>query len=248
MVSPDRLAANRANAKRSTGPLTAEGKARAAANARRHGLSVSVSSDPALRAEVDQLARRILGPFGDEHLELAQRIAEAQIDLTRVRQARHRLIQRALQDPTHMSARQAVRFVQLMARMVLLDDADRDPEADAVLEETGAMLNPTSDPGAEWEARRLAEFARELASLDRYERRVSTAARFQARRAAQKSATAGDSRTKGPDRGPSPLCACMLPQPEGRSATSSGIAGPLVAWFSTAPAARARRPFECCRR
>jgi hypothetical protein len=40
--------ANRANARRSTGPRTAAGKARASRNAVRHGLSVSVLADPAL--------------------------------------------------------------------------------------------------------------------------------------------------------------------------------------------------------
>ena len=39
--SPARLAANRANALRSTGPRTAEGKARSSQNATTHGLTAS---------------------------------------------------------------------------------------------------------------------------------------------------------------------------------------------------------------
>ncbi len=40
-VSPERLAANRANAAKSTGPRSAEGKARSAQNARKHGFTAS---------------------------------------------------------------------------------------------------------------------------------------------------------------------------------------------------------------
>ena len=58
MTSTQRIKANRANAKTSTGPKTAQGKARAARNARRHGLSLSVLADPDYSAEVQNLARR----------------------------------------------------------------------------------------------------------------------------------------------------------------------------------------------
>jgi hypothetical protein len=55
--------------------------------------------------------------FGDEaELEMAQRVAEAQIDLTRVRQARHDLIQRALLNPRLISAKQTTEFYVLQRR------------------------------------------------------------------------------------------------------------------------------------
>ena len=41
------------------GPLTAAGKARAAQNARRHGLSIPVSCDPPASAEIEALAQNI---------------------------------------------------------------------------------------------------------------------------------------------------------------------------------------------
>ena len=59
-VSAAKRAANRRNARRSTGPRTATGKARAARNARRHGLTVSPVTDPAFMREAAALARAIL--------------------------------------------------------------------------------------------------------------------------------------------------------------------------------------------
>jgi hypothetical protein len=57
--------ANRANAKSSTGPRTAAGKAQAAHNALRHGLNVPIWSDPALLPLVEATARRIASPDPD---------------------------------------------------------------------------------------------------------------------------------------------------------------------------------------
>jgi hypothetical protein len=81
--------ANRRNARSSTGPRTSAGKARAAQNARRHGLSLPARYDPSRFGEIEALARAIAGAGADaERLELARRIAEAQIDIIRARSAR----------------------------------------------------------------------------------------------------------------------------------------------------------------
>jgi len=60
-ISPARLAANRANAQRSTGPRTLAGKVASSRNATRHGL---LSRQPLLPgddpAELDALSRRLL--------------------------------------------------------------------------------------------------------------------------------------------------------------------------------------------
>ena len=57
-------------------------------------------SIPTLASDVEALAQRIAGKSGDaDVLESARRVAEAQIDLRRVRSYRHRLIERAMPDP-----------------------------------------------------------------------------------------------------------------------------------------------------
>ena len=92
MISAHKIRANRENARASTGPKTAQGRAHATRNALRHALSLPVYSEPALSEEVDALAREIAGPGANAEIqELARRVAEAQIDLRRVRYVRHQL-------------------------------------------------------------------------------------------------------------------------------------------------------------
>jgi len=98
MTTERKIRTNRANARASTGPKTGRGRARAAQNALRHGLSLSVYSDPALSEEVEALAREIAGPGANAEIqELARRVAEAQIDMRRVRYARHQFLSRAVE-------------------------------------------------------------------------------------------------------------------------------------------------------
>jgi hypothetical protein len=99
MTSARKIAANRANALASTGPKTANSRARSARNALRYGLSRPVHSDPALSEEVEVLAGEIAGPdAAAETQELARRIAETQVDLRRIRSARDRLLCNASND------------------------------------------------------------------------------------------------------------------------------------------------------
>src|SRR4051794_33284807 len=60
VTSPARLAANRANALRSTGPRTPEGRARSSMNATRHGLTSRL------------LVGLRFGPFADDAAEVQQ--------------------------------------------------------------------------------------------------------------------------------------------------------------------------------
>ena len=99
-----RAFANRVNARKSTGPRTRAGKATAAQNARRHGLSLPLLHDQAIEPEVEALARLIIGSIkgltAEPHLlELACRFAEAQLDLARVGRARHPVRARLAAEP-----------------------------------------------------------------------------------------------------------------------------------------------------
>jgi hypothetical protein len=86
MSESARVRANRRNARGSTGPRTSEGKSHVAKNALRHGLAIPVAIDPALADAAGRLARVIAGQDDSPiRLEGARRIAEAQIDLLRVR-------------------------------------------------------------------------------------------------------------------------------------------------------------------
>src|SRR5262249_4325764 len=110
VTSAARQEANRANALASTGPRTSAGKAISARNARRHGLNLPALQDPALAEEIAALAREIAGPDASaRRFELACRIAAAQIDVIRVRRARHELFSG---NPTATRASRRVRSLR----------------------------------------------------------------------------------------------------------------------------------------
>jgi len=163
LTSDDKTKANRANARASTGPKTADGRARVARNALRHALSLPVCSNPALSEEVETLAREIAGPDANaETQDLARQVAEAQIDLRRVRYARHKLLSDALADPHYDSWRE--KWVDL--RSLLAKNAP-----DLRVENLVAFLNSTPQ-GPHKLATILSQQTKQLLAMDRYERRA----------------------------------------------------------------------------
>ena len=101
--SPDgapRRDADAAPVPRRRGPHTPAGKAHVARNALRHGLSLPVLADPATAAAVDALARQMSPAAEAEIGELAWAVAHAQVDLIRIRRARHDLLAAAF---THLA-------------------------------------------------------------------------------------------------------------------------------------------------
>jgi hypothetical protein len=89
--------ANRENSKRSTGPKTRRGKARASRNAVRHGLAAARIGDALVSAE----AVRIAETFGFNDMSPAQfeqflTIAKCQVELDRVTAARIAVVDREL--------------------------------------------------------------------------------------------------------------------------------------------------------
>jgi hypothetical protein len=162
LTSDHKIKANRANAQASTGPKTADGRARAARNAVRHALSLPVRSNPALSEEVETLAREIAGPGANaETHDLARQVAEAQIDLRRVRIARHKLLSDALADPhcNNWQERWAV-FRNLLRKKA------PDPPKEML-----AFLNSTQEEPHKF-ATILSQEAKRLLAMDRYERRA----------------------------------------------------------------------------
>jgi hypothetical protein len=95
MTSDRKIAANRKNAKKSTGPRSAAGRAASRKNARRHGLATGIGSDPAFRDDIEILAKLLAQAGGRENIgEFAREAAEAHLELTRIRKFRAWLFQR----------------------------------------------------------------------------------------------------------------------------------------------------------
>jgi hypothetical protein len=159
MTSERQIASNRSNGGRSRGPRTAAGKASSSHNAFRHGLAVSVLDRPATCAEAERLARAIAGSDADNlRLDQARIIAEAQVDLVRIQDAKVRvlnshIVETMSADPGH----EATRYPQAAA-------ANLESQSYDALSETrfapGLVMAPTI------------EGLRQLAKLERYEHRA----------------------------------------------------------------------------
>jgi hypothetical protein len=162
MTSDRKIKANRANARASTGPQTGHGRARAARNAFRHALSLPVCSNPALSEEVVTLAREIAGPGATaEAQDLALQVAEAQIDLRRVRFARPKLLSDALANP----------YDNWREKMAVLRSLLRKSAPDLPVEDLAAFLSSTPQ-GPHKFATILAQEGKQLRAMDRYELRA----------------------------------------------------------------------------
>jgi hypothetical protein len=106
-----------------------------------------------LAPHIEAIALKIAGPGAEvEALEIAQRIAEAEIDVNRVRDIRRRLITGWMTDPGHHG---------ILRQWLPLQSAI---EGDEKLAEV------------------VAERASQLAALDRYERRALSRRKFAVRR------------------------------------------------------------------
>lgn len=96
MTSERKIAANRINASKSTGPKTAKGKDRASRNALRHGLATITRHNLSVSAQIERIARAICGDGAPPaQYEQALIIAESEVVLLHVRSARVAAIERA---------------------------------------------------------------------------------------------------------------------------------------------------------
>jgi hypothetical protein len=173
MTSELKINANRANSRASTGPKTACGRAHAARNALRHALSLPIYSDPTLSEEAEALARKIAGTdVSSERQKLARVIAEAQLDLRRVRHARRQLFSETLNDPNYEPEATRRRKLATMARAVRLATRYAPVPNDLM-----KLLNSKPE-GPHKFAMILSDKARQLLALDRYERRALSRRKF----------------------------------------------------------------------
>jgi hypothetical protein len=137
--------------------------------------------DPAASTQVATLADAIAPPIGAGEpgedaavlAELARRIAEAQLDLVRVRRARHDLIRAALADPDGVPDGVPSRVAGERARLLQRAEAaanHKGPWASFLGQIIQQLRAPRSGPAKL--ARILGDLAPRLAAMDRYEGRA----------------------------------------------------------------------------
>ena len=173
MASERQIAANRRNARKSTGPRSHAGKRRASRNAYRHGLTLSTYSSAPAVEQIEQLAREIAGSSENEILLAhARTIAEAVFDLARIRQTKVSLIEQIMAmgalDPMRYrrplyGAREAIRLCRAMFAGEPLQALYKP----SVKEELLKRLIPPSESEA------IRRALPELRKLARYERRAA---------------------------------------------------------------------------
>ena len=168
MASERQIAANRRNARKSTGPRSGAGRKRASRNAYRHGLTLSITPPAAYAKQLDKLVREIAGDSRDAIvLERARTIAQAELDLARVRRAKVALIERASAfgeiDPP-----QAFSTVTEIKRFLNAFGRGR-PIVPKPVDASTTMPSQEPDRSAEAVRRVLPQ----LRKLDRYERRAA---------------------------------------------------------------------------
>jgi hypothetical protein len=146
MATERQIAANRRNARKSTGPRSRAGKKRAGRNAYRHGLSYGVA---AFAKHVEALAQKIAGRGADGiTLEIARSVARAEFELAQIRRVK----------------------VALIARMSEFGEFKVSSPLPWDLNAPAAPQMPSSEPEHSAEAMRRA--LPELLKLDRYEQRA----------------------------------------------------------------------------
>lgn len=159
MTSAKKVAANRRNAKKSTGPRTKGGRARTSRNAQRHGLAALNAANTVALDVIKRIADRLCDEDAEPmQYEQATIIAECQLNLARVRSVRVATIERmriTAGNPSDKSGDQP------QPRDQMIDSANK----------RGA-IKFVGEPASrdDLECVRLA--LPELAALERYERRA----------------------------------------------------------------------------
>jgi hypothetical protein len=170
LTSARQRRANQANAKASKGPKTKAGKARSAQNALRHGLCIPVCREPSLLFQAEELALKLAGPDPDDALlDRARAVAEAQVDLNRVRARRNALVARLMADPEYKPLSTYKKQLRIMR---MIDRFERISGKPFDLDDIGPLPDFKPLEGDKKFATVVEDRVRELAALDRYERRA----------------------------------------------------------------------------
>lgn len=144
MTSDAKIRANRRNARRSSGPKTAIGKAISRRNARKHGLAVPLDMDD---PEISELANVMaeLGHMFGQARELARVAARDQCEVTRVRRARTDMLNEKIR--------------------TMSDSEDQSVTADQRIASVTALLLPNLEALDRYERRALSSLRKKICKL-----------------------------------------------------------------------------------
>lgn len=185
MTSDRQRAANRRNAQRSTGPLSAAGKSASRQNALRHGLSARLGKDPAHDRQVETLAAIIAGPEAiSSEFHYARIAADATLQITRIRALRTTMMDPSSRTrevfswsfPQRVTWQRSYRANPATFNAIA-DRAEQDPGDGSTFGERFIRLAaplervPPRPSGPEANVVILSRFIGQVAKLDRYEAR-----------------------------------------------------------------------------
>jgi hypothetical protein len=157
MATARQIAANRRNARRSTGPRSQAARKRASRNSFRHGLAAGVITNAERIKHVERTARKIAGATTDiVTLEWARTVAQAEYDLAQVRRVKAALMSRIMMLGGFETPDTSQSLGQLKHKAKPLETPSE----------------PTPPPDGTADAIQMA--LSELIRLDRYERRAAT--------------------------------------------------------------------------
>ena len=175
MTSQKRRESSRLNGQKGRGPKSEAGRRRSSRNAFAHGLSLPITSDHLLFARAERLAQLIAGSGASEQRWLEARIiAEAQIDLLRVR----RLRLERLAHPSLVNKRITLKDLRALMKAVEVNIPDEWDQINIVDQAVQDIL-PDTEPPLE---QKIGEVISSFHRLDRYEKRALSRRKFAIRR------------------------------------------------------------------
>ena len=180
MISERKLAANRLNAARSTGPRTQAGKLRSCRNALKHGLASSHADYKIKFPEIENLTCLIIGDRPEAAArEYARDVAFAELTILATREARAEYFQ-SIADQSSMFTPSFLQLRWQAKRQAALDRLDWQRQAFLLISrrrlarkiarscyERAEASNKFLQPPVQ-----LEQVAKDILNLDRYERRA----------------------------------------------------------------------------